>query len=216
MRDRGGRRDDRERHGLVPAGGRHRLGGLLAFEREQLRRYIVEAHRCGWQVATHAIGDAALDVVLDAYEEAGRSHPRVDVRHRIEHAGVASDAQVARIAELGLIPVPQGRFLSETGDGLLAALGPERGRLAYRMRSFLDAGVVLPGSSDAPVVASDPLLSIHDMVNRRTASGAPIGPDEAVTAREALYATRSVRRTRCTRSGSRALSPGACSPTSQS
>ncbi|MEV0177145.1 amidohydrolase [Streptomyces sp. NPDC050803] len=162
--------------------------GLLAFEREQLRRYIVEAHRCGWQVATHAIGDAALDVVLDAYEEAGRAHPRRDVRHRIEHAGVASDAQVARIAELGLIPVPQGRFLSETGDGLLAALGPERGRLAYRMRSFLDAGVVLPGSSDAPVVASDPLLSIHDMVNRRTASGAPIGPDEAVTARDALYA----------------------------
>ncbi|MEU6931791.1 amidohydrolase family protein [Streptomyces sp. NPDC046374] len=127
---------------------------------------------------------------------------------------MASDAQVARIAELGLIPVPQGRFLSETGDGLLAALGPERGKLAYRMRSFLDAGVVLPGSSDAPVVASDPLLSIHDMVNRRTASGAPIGPDEAVTAREALYATRSVRRTRCTRSGSRALSPGSCSPTS--
>ncbi|MFJ1639951.1 MULTISPECIES: amidohydrolase family protein [unclassified Streptomyces] len=56
------------------------------------------------------------------------------------------------------------------------------------MRSFLDAGLVLPGSSDAPVVASDPLLSIHDMVNRRTASGAPIGPHEAVTAREALTA----------------------------
>ncbi|MFJ8372619.1 amidohydrolase family protein [Streptomyces sp. NPDC094461] len=56
------------------------------------------------------------------------------------------------------------------------------------MRSFLDAGLVLPGSSDAPVVASDPLLSIHDMVNRRTASGAPIGPHEAATAREALTA----------------------------
>ncbi|MEU6970986.1 amidohydrolase [Kitasatospora aureofaciens] len=162
--------------------------GLLKYEPERLRRYIVEAHRCGWQVATHAIGDAALDVVLDAYEEAARLHPRADVRHRIEHAAVTSDAQVARIAALGLIPVPQGRFLSETGDGLLAALGPERGRQAYRMRSFLDAGVVLPGSSDAPVVAPDPLLSIHDMVNRRTASGAPIGAGEAVTALEALRA----------------------------
>ena len=57
--------------------------------------------------------------------------------------------------------------------------------MAYRMRSFLDAGVVLPGSTDAPVVAGSPLLSIHDMVNRRTASGRPIGPDEAVTAEEA-------------------------------
>ncbi|KAA5827111.1 amidohydrolase [Saccharopolyspora hirsuta] len=162
--------------------------GLLQFEREQIRRFILEAHRCGWQVATHAIGDAALDVVLDSYEEAQRLHPRTDVRHRIEHAAVTSEQQVARIAALGLIPVPQGRFLSEIGDGLLTALGPERSQLAYRMRSFLDAGVVLPGSTDAPVVAQDPLLSIHDMVNRRTASGAPIGLHEAVTPEEALRA----------------------------
>ncbi|WP_190814384.1 amidohydrolase [Saccharopolyspora pogona] len=162
--------------------------GLLQYEAEEIRRYIVEAHRCGWQVATHAIGDAALDVVLDSYEEAQWLHPRTDVRHRIEHAAVTSDAQVARIAALGLIPVPQGRFLSEIGDGLLAALGPVRGKLAYRMRSFLDAGVELPGSTDAPVVASAPLLSIHDMVNRRTASGAPIAPHEAVTVQEALRA----------------------------
>ncbi|RFC77104.1 amidohydrolase [Streptomyces sp. AcE210] len=162
--------------------------GLLQHEPERIRRYIAEAHRCGWQIATHAIGDAALDVVLDAYADAQLRYPRADVRHRVEHAAVTSEAQVARIAELGLIPVPQGRFLSEIGDGLLAALGPERGQLAYRMRSFLDAGVVLPGSTDAPVVAGDPLLSIHDMVNRRTATGAPIALHEAVTARQALRA----------------------------
>ncbi|MET8567522.1 amidohydrolase [Streptomyces sp. NPDC004783] len=162
--------------------------GLLQHDPERIRRYVVEAHRCGWQVATHAIGDAALDIVLDAYAEAQRLHPRADVRHRIEHAAVTSTEQVARIAALGLVPVPQGRFLSETGDGLLAALGPDRSRLAYRMRSFLDAGIELPGSSDAPVVAPDPLLSIHDMVNRRTASGLPIAPHEAVTVKEALRA----------------------------
>ncbi|WP_370648114.1 amidohydrolase [Amycolatopsis sp. FU40] len=162
--------------------------GLMLFEPDELRRYILEAHRCHWQIATHAIGDAALGAVLDAYEEAQRKYPREDVRHRIEHCAVADDAAVARIADLGVIPVPQGRFLSEIGDGLLAALGPERSRLAYRMRSFLDAGVVLPGSTDAPVVAASPLLSIHDMVNRRTASGQPIAPDEAVTPLEALRA----------------------------
>ncbi|MFB7455708.1 amidohydrolase [Streptomyces sp. NPDC056188] len=162
--------------------------GLLQHEPGQIRRCITEAHRCGRQIATHAIGDAALDVALDAYEEAQRLHPRADVRHRVEHAAVTSDAQVARIARLGLIPVPQGRFLPEIGDGLLTALGPVRSQLANRMRSFLDAGVVLPGSSDAPVVASDPLLGIAGMVNRRTASGAPIGPHEAVTARQALHA----------------------------
>lgn len=61
--------------------------GLPQHEPEQIRRYIVEAHRCGRQIATHAIGDAALDVVLDAYEEAQRLHPRTDVRHRVERSG---------------------------------------------------------------------------------------------------------------------------------
>ncbi|MFE3946847.1 hypothetical protein ACFXPV_34075 [Streptomyces sp. NPDC059118] len=63
---------------------------------------------------------------------------------------MTSDAQVARNTALGPIPVSQGRFLSEIGDGLLAGPGPERSRRAYRMRSFLDAGLVLPGSSVAP------------------------------------------------------------------
>jgi len=161
--------------------------GFFIFEAEELRRMIVEAHRCGWQVATHAIGDSAVESVLDAYAEAQRRHPREDVRHRIEHCGMASDAQVARIAGLGVVPVPQGRFVSEIGDGMARALGP-RARLAYRMRAFLDAGVVLPGSTDCPVVAGAPLASMHDMVNRRTASGAPFTPEEAVTPEEALRA----------------------------
>lgn len=162
--------------------------GFYQFDPAELHRLILDAHRCGWQVATHAIGDAALDTVLDAYAEAQRHHPRADVRHRVEHCAVASDEQVARLAALGVVPTPQGRFVSEIGDGMLAAMGPQRSRLAYRMRAFLDAGVVLTGSTDAPVVHGAPLLSLHDMVNRRTASGAPFTPEEAVTVEEALRA----------------------------
>ncbi len=162
--------------------------GFLLQEPERLHETIVAAHAHGWQVATHAIGDAALDVVLDAYDDARRRFPRPDTRHRVEHAGVASDAQVARIAALGVIPVPQGRFVSEIGDGMLQALGPERSRLCYRQRSFLDAGIVLPGSSDCPVVQGAPLLGIHDLVNRRTSSGRPFTPEEALTVGQALRA----------------------------
>jgi predicted amidohydrolase YtcJ len=84
--------------------------------------------------------------------------------------------------------VPQGRFASELGDGMLNAVGPDRHAWLYRQRSLLDAGLVLPGSSDRPVVAGAPLLGIHDMVNRRTGSGAPFNPGEAVTVQEALRA----------------------------
>ncbi len=162
--------------------------GFLQEEAAALREFILRAHDSGWQVATHAIGDAAVDVVLDAYAEAQARTPRPDARHRIEHCAVTSDAQVARVAELGVIPVPQGRFVSELGDGMLAALGPERARGCYRQRSFLEAGVVLPGSSDCPVVEGAPLLGIHDLVNQRTATGAPFNPEEALTAGQALRA----------------------------
>lgn len=162
--------------------------GFFQEPEADLRDVIVNAHLYGWQVATHAIGDRAVGFVLDTYAEAQRRLPRPDARHRIEHCGVASDEHVVRLAELGVIPVPQGRFIGEIGDGMLAALGTERARGAYRQRSFLDAGITLPGSSDCPVVDGAPLRGIHDMVNQRTDSGKPFNPAEAVTAEQALRA----------------------------
>jgi predicted amidohydrolase YtcJ len=162
--------------------------GYLQSDAADLRAAIIAAHRSGWQVATHAIGDRAIDVVLDAYEQALAEYPRRDPRHRIEHFAVVQPGQVTRAAALGVIPVPQGRFATELGDGMLAAVGPARYGWLYRQRSLLEAGMVLPGSSDRPVVAGAPLLGIADMVNRRTACGAPFNPGEAITAPQALYA----------------------------
>lgn len=162
--------------------------GFLQFPANSLREKIVAAHNAGWQVAAHAIGDAALDVVLDIFEEAQRLVSRPGSRHRIEHLSVASDAQISRVKDLGLVPVPQGRFIFELGDGVLEALGPERSRLAYRVKSLLDAGLEIPASTDAPVVDLDPILNIHDLVNRRTASGADFGPEERITVQQALHA----------------------------
>lgn len=162
--------------------------GYLQDDAEALRARILGAHRSGWRVATHAIGDAAIDLVLDVYEEAQRRWPRLDARHRIEHFGVARPDQVTRCAALGVVPVPQGRFIGEIGEGMLRALGPERSGWAYRGRSLLDAGCILPGSSDRPVVDGAPLRGMHDLVNRRTDAGSPVGPEEAITGLEALVA----------------------------
>ena len=162
--------------------------GYLQADADELTGAIIAAHRSGWQVATHAIGDLAIDLVLDAYARAQAEYPRRDPRHRIEHFAVVQPGQVARAAALGVIAVPQGRFATELGDGMLAAVGPGRHGWLYRQRSLLDAGMVLPGSSDRPVVAGAPLLGLADMVNRRAASGAPFNPGEAVSAEEAVRA----------------------------
>jgi hypothetical protein len=169
--------------------------GFFQMDVERLRRIITRAHRAGWQVATHAIGDRAVATVLDIYRDALAAHPRRDHRHRIEHCGVCRPEDVRRLADLGVIPVPQGRFIGEIGDGMLEALGPERSTWCYRQRSFLEAGVIVPGSSDRPVVQGAPLLGIHDMVNQRTARGHPFNPAEALTAEEAIrcYTLHSAR-----------------------
>lgn len=162
--------------------------GFLQFPEGTLRERLIGAHLAGWQLAVHAIGDAALDLVMDIFEQAQELAPRPDARHRIEHASVASDEQIARMASLGLIPVPQGRFIHELGDGVIRAMGEERAQIAYRVKGFLDAGIELPASTDAPVVDANPILNIASLVNRSTASGRPFGPDERISVAQAVRA----------------------------
>ena len=171
-----------------PGSGDLNNRGYLQADAGYLAATIIAAHRAGWRVGAHAIGDRAIDLALDAFDAAAARYPRRDPRHRIEHFAAARPDQVARAAALGVIPVGQGRFATELGDGMLASVGKDRHSWLYRQRSLLDAGVALPGSSDRPVVTGTPLLGIHDMVNRRTASGAPFNAGEAVTAEEALRA----------------------------
>lgn len=162
--------------------------GYFQVPEDELARTISRAHAAGWQIATHAIGDRAVSTVLDAYEAALAENPRDDHRHRIEHCAVIPPGQLPRLAALGLIPSPQGRFINEIGDGMRAALGPDREDWCYRLRSFLDAGCVLPGSSDRPVVQGAPLLGMADMVRRKTSTGYLLGADERLTPEQALHA----------------------------
>ncbi|MGI5121106.1 amidohydrolase [Marinactinospora thermotolerans] len=172
-----------------PFCGHHAHGsGYFQDDPERMRRLVIDAHRAGWRVAAHAIGDEAIDLALAAFAEAQQSLPRRDVRHRIEHSAVVRPDQLDRYAELGVVPVPQAHFLYAVGDTMSEALGPERTRWMYRHRSFLDHGLRVPGSSDRPVAPGAPLLGMQSMVERRTASGAVLAPQERVTAEEALRA----------------------------
>jgi len=172
---------------LEPFCDRH-SHGYFQSDPDAMRELIVSAHAAGWQVAAHAIGDRAVDLALDVFAHAQARHPRPDVRHRIEHAAVTSAEQIKRMADLGVTPVPQARFLAEIGDTMAAALGPDRAEGLYRHASFLRAGLRVPGSSDRPVASGAPLLGMQSMVQRLAASGRVIGPDERVDALTALRA----------------------------
>ncbi|MFJ9591721.1 amidohydrolase [Streptomyces virginiae] len=162
--------------------------GQLQDDPDVLTRSIVDGHLAGWQLAVHAIGDRAADVALDALEEAQRLRPRPDARHRIEHAGLIRPDQLPRFARLGISAVVQPSFLRYFGDDYAAIMGEERAPWLYRGRAFLDHGVTLVGSSDRPVTDGSPLRAVQFMVERASESGRRIGPEEAITVDEALYA----------------------------
>ncbi|MER5383170.1 amidohydrolase [Streptomyces sp. NPDC002688] len=162
--------------------------GQLQDDPDLLARTVVDGHLAGWQLAVHAIGDRAVDVALDALEMAQRIRPRPDARHRVEHAGLVRPDQLARFARLGVIAVVQPNFLRSFGDDYAAIMGPERAPWLYRGRGFLEHGITLVGSSDRPVTDGSPLRAVQFMVERASASGRAIGPDEAITVEEALRA----------------------------
>jgi predicted amidohydrolase YtcJ len=159
---------------------------VLAHPPADITRMVRDAHDAGWQVAIHAIGDRAIDVALDAIEQAQRAQPRPDPRHRIEHCGIARDDQLDRIAALGVVVSIQPCFLVDNGEDYAAVLGPERMHWQYRGRSFLDRGIHVAGGSDRPLGAGSPLVGIQFMVERVSTKGTVTGPDEGITVDQAL------------------------------
>jgi len=160
--------------------------GILYFDQGELDGLIEEGHAAGFQVTTHAVGDNAVEMTINAIEKALKKRPRRDHRHRIEHCGICPPDLIARIKHLGIVPVPQPIFFWEFGDGYLNNYGPERVRWMFPARSFIDNGIIAPGSSDCPVTTVNPWLNIYVALTRRTQTGQICGTEERVTLAEAL------------------------------
>ncbi|MEM3740136.1 MAG: amidohydrolase [Candidatus Korarchaeum sp.] len=155
--------------------------GVLYFRDDEIRNFVTEAHRRGLQIAMHAIGDAAIEQLLDAYEFALKECPRDNHRHRVEHAEVPSDDQINRMAELNVLVAVQPPFLFYWDMNLfyVKRLGEGRASRIHPYRRMLDAGVKLSGGSDSPVTPIDPLTGIHAAVNH------PVG-SSSIDLKEAL------------------------------
>ena len=160
--------------------------GLFMMPPEDLKAKVLRAHKAGFQVAIHAIGDSAIDLVLDAYEEAQNADPRPDPRHRIEHCSIIDEEMIARIGRLGAIPIPGTSFLHHFRDAYVSNLGEDRIRFAYGMATFGKYGIPAAASTDAPVVPTSAPIGLQTMMTRRDARGREVWPEEQVSLDEAL------------------------------
>jgi predicted amidohydrolase YtcJ len=179
-------------HEFCSHGHKDNRGNIGYFQADpaQLRERIEAAYAAGWSIAAHAIGDRAIDLAVDIITGVpGYAYGPRRVPNRIEHASMTRPEQLARLADAGIAVTPQASFFRDGGDGMTASLGPDRLPWAYRAASFLEAGVVVAGSSDRPVADGNVLRGMQAFVDRRTGSGAVFGnPDERLTPQQALAA----------------------------
>jgi predicted amidohydrolase YtcJ len=147
---------------------------------------VVKAlNRLGWRVATHAVGDAAIDQVLAAYEAADAEKPIGGRRWTIEHGFIPQADQFPRMKNLGLVISAQNH-LYLAGPSLVKYWGPARAAWTTPMRAYLDQGLVVAGGTDSAVVPYPPLWAIYHFVTRGTISGGVLGADQQISRREAL------------------------------
>ncbi len=161
--------------------------GILYLEKDELVGTVEEIHRNGLQASIHAIGDRAIDAVLDAYEHVLTMFPREDHRHRIEHFTMASPRRIERVKNLGVVPVVASTEVPFYGDAFVKNLGPQRAEWCYPLRSMLDSELPVALSTDRPFdPVGNPLYSVQAAVERKTRSGRVIGKAQCIQVEEAF------------------------------
>jgi predicted amidohydrolase YtcJ len=148
---------------------------------DELTTWIVDRHIDDAPVAVHCVTATQLIVTLAALRAAG-THPQ----DRIEHAAVVPDDSLSELAGLGVTVVTQPNFVAERGDQYLSDIPADEHHELWRLASLRKAGVAVALSTDMPFGEGDPWATMRAAVHRRTASGAVLGADECVSAREAL------------------------------
>ena len=159
--------------------------GLQTMDTERFVAAVQELNRQDWRVATHAVGDAAIDLVLSAYEKANAERSIVNRRWSIEHAFIGRPDHLPRMKALGLAVSAQ-HHLYLAGPSLVKYWGPTRAGITTPVKMYLDAGLQVSSGTDAPVVPYPPLWTLYHFITRDTITGGVLGADQRVTRQQAL------------------------------
>lgn len=159
--------------------------GVTTFPPAEYNAAVAELNRDGWTVATHAVGDAATDQVLNAYEAANKEKPITGRRWSIEHAFYIHPEQIERMKALDLVISAQDHlYLAAPAMGKY--WGRERANHVTSVKTFLKTGLIVVGGTDSPVIPFNPFWEIYHFASRDTIAGGVYGEDEKVDDRAAL------------------------------
>jgi len=165
--------------------------GLFVNSEEDLYKWVSAADNAGLQVVIHAIGDRAINTLLNIYERVAAENGERDRRFRIEHSQHIAPADIGRYGKLKVIASMQPYHSIDDGRWAEEYIGPDRVKTTYAFRSLLDSGATLAFGSDWFVAPATPLEGIYAAVTRRTLDGKNPGgwvPEQKITVEEALKA----------------------------
>jgi predicted amidohydrolase YtcJ len=160
--------------------------GAMRISPASLREAMLKVNRYGWRPSIHAMGDATLDNVLDAYEAANAETPIRDRRWIVEHIPIAHADQMDRMARIGVLISAQIQPYGGA-PGMIRSLGQARAERAVPMREWLDHRLMVSTGSDwAGGRDNNPFENVYFYVTRRTREGTVLGANQKITRAEAL------------------------------
>ncbi len=161
--------------------------GVLFIPEEQLTRVSIQLNRMGWPVTAHAVGDAAIDVLLNAYEAANEDSSIVGKRWGIEHAFLVRPDHFDRASRLRLTVNSQYTHNAQLGSMMIRSWGERMANMCLPFKSWMEHGIILAGGSDGPIsYHSDPMLILWGSVTRGTLWGGVLGPEQGLDREQAL------------------------------
>lgn len=160
--------------------------GILAWKRQETADYIKMLNDAGCQATAHAVGDLAVEYMVEGYEDAFSTNPRPELRHRIEHTAIVDEDLIARMKKLNIFPCCNPGFIAWNGSNYARYFG-QRMKYFMALRSMIDAGVNVCLGSDAPSGPLSPLTIIDACVNRidRT-TNEPVDQTQCMSVMEAI------------------------------
>ncbi|MGC4379242.1 amidohydrolase [Fictibacillus sp. Mic-4] len=175
---------------LEPYADQPETRGETSFPPETIKKWVTEADREGFSIRFHAIGDAAIRLALDAYEEAQKANGKRDSRHSIEHVEVIHPDDIHRFNELGVTASMQPDHFAMSERGVYTErIGSDREKYVFSINTLQRSGAKLAFGTDFPIDQLNPLLQIYRAITRIDSGGKDVWhPHERITLAEALKA----------------------------
>jgi len=160
--------------------------GRLFPAQVDLNQMVLDVHEAGLQIAIHAIEESAIEASCNSIAFALDRIPRKKHRHRIEHCSLCSPSLAKKIASLGIAVVTQPSFIFFNGERYLKTISNQKLKHLYPLKTLIQEGIIVAGSSDCPIVPVDPLIGISSAISRRSQTQDVIVPEEGISRIDAL------------------------------